>query len=213
MRLLCAGILTLSAFTSLACSDDPTDPEDPGVDTFESNSLAAYDEESDDGTVGFFSISGGRLVASGDGDARHARLIRRGVTLRDGRVEVDTDHISNGLVVFRYQDPGTFYYIAVRDDEVSYPNMPIRNIELYRVLGGEETSLGSIDLDFPRSAERAVGVEFAGASITIAVDGVEVGAFEDGLIPAAGRIGVGHDDQLIPGEASYFEALRWGALD
>lgn len=211
MRPSTAGVLILTAFALSACG--ATEPEDPGEDAFEANSLSAYDEESDDGAVGFFAITGGELVASGDGDARHARVLRKDVMLLDGRVEVDTDHISNGLVVFRYQGPDTFYYIAVRDDEVSYPNMPLRNIELYRVLGGDETSLGTVNIDFPRGVERTVGVEFVGSEITMLASGVPVGTVEDGLIPAAGRIGVGHDDQLIPGEESRFEALRWVALD
>lgn len=208
----CIGTLLL-ATVFVACDTGTDVDERRGEDSFSSNSLPDYTLVSRDGSANVWSIENGWLIGRAHGEAVNAGLIRHNPDIADGRVEFETDHITNGGIRFRVQDADTYYLLSVRDDEAPYYNMQLRNYELYRFHDGDWTSLAEYDLDIPRGERLTAGVEFRGGTFSLYLNGRLVGVVQDAMIQGAGSIGLEHDDRLTPGEESHYDVFRWESLD
>lgn len=207
------ALLVLVSTVLFACDTGTDVDARRGEDTFSSNTLSDYTQVSRDGRADVWVVEDGWLVGRSQGEAINAGLIRRSPTMVDGRVEFETDHLTNGGIRFRVQDDDSYYLLAVRDNDATYSSMWFRNFEFYAFHDGAWTSLAEYDLDIPRGQRFTAGVEFVGTSLSLYLNGVLVGTVQDATHQAPGRIGLEHDDRVTPGEESRYDVFGWEALD
>lgn len=194
MRLSLARLLLPAALLISACEKGPTNtpPEEPTPirfeDGFGSNSLAGYTSHDLSGTLGIWRIDGSRLIA--EGTANQNVLIRNDLTIADGYVEADIDRADDAGLVFRFQNAGNYYVLAVRDDSASLPTFRTDNIGFYRAVNGEFEWLAVGNVNWPRGPMR-VRVEFQGAMIRVYFGGTYLGSITDYQY-SRGGVGVRH---------------------
>lgn len=178
-------------------------------DHFTSAGLADYDELDLSDTRGVWSVAGGLLTASGP--ANHSLLIRKGSDLTDGYVEAKVDRADDAGLVFRVQNAGSYYLLAVRDDAASLSEFRTENVALYRAVNGNFTQIYSRDVVWPRGG-RMVRAEFQGSTIRIYLDGQLLDSVSD---PRYTRGGVGMRHMLHPrvtSSTNVFDLFRAGTL-
>jgi subtilisin family serine protease len=177
-------------------------PTPAGEDPFDTNTLGSYTIYN---TPGAWSISGGFLNA--DASATQSVVIRNGATVANGYVETETDEVSDGGLVLRFQSSGNYYLMAIRDDS----RFGYANVEIYRATNGAFTRIaGPVDLAFTRGGSRTVRFEANGSTLKAYLDGVVVLQATDATY-ASGGLGLRHDNtRMEAGITSRFNVLRWG---
>jgi len=178
-------------------------------DGFATNTLADYTEHDLSDTRGVWSISGGALT--GTGIANHSVLLRNSSEIADGFVEARINRSDDAGLVFRFQSPGRYYLLAVRDDQASLPDFWTENVALYRANNGNFPLLFVRDVALPRRPFTA-RAEFVGSTIRIFIDGVLVGVVNDAQYTTGG-VGVRHMlHPRVSASTNVFDHFRAGGL-
>ena len=178
-------------------------------DSFNSVGLGDYTELDLSGTRGVWSVGGGVVTATGR--ANHSLLVRNGSDIADGYVEAKVDRADDAGLVFRVQNVGSYYLLAVRDDAASLPDFHSENIVLYRAENGTFHELLTRNVSWPRGG-KLVRAEFQGSTIRIYFDGQLLDSVNDTRY-TRGAVGLRH--MLHPRAASstnVFDVFRAGTL-
>jgi hypothetical protein len=180
------------------------DPATSGTDDFNTNSLGQYTIHN---TPHAWSISGGRLHASTA--AQQSVVIRNGLSMTNGWVETETDNVSDGGLVLRFQSSGNYYLLAIRDDT----HFGWANLEVYRAQGGAFTRIGGpMDIYFARGLKRKIKFEASGQWLRVYVDDLVHMTVNDATYTSGGA-GLRHDNTRgWAGITSHFDVFRWGAI-
>ncbi len=183
--------------------DPGTPPSSGDQDQFDSNTLGQYTIYN---TPGAWSISGGYLHASSA--AQQSVVIRNGQTMGNGWVETETDEVTDGGLVLRFQSSGSYYLLAIRDDS-RWGNL---NLDIFRAQGGTFTHIaGPVDVSFPAGVRATVRFEASGSTLKAYLNGVQQLSVTDATY-ASGGFGLRHNGILgEPDVTSRFDLVRWGA--
>jgi hypothetical protein len=133
------------------------------------------------------SPSGSGKVLMQSGSGTFPWCVQSGMSIADGFVEVKFMPISGredqaGGVVWRFKD-GDHYYVA-------RANALENNVSLYYTENGSRKTLKYVDAPVAAGAWHTLRVEFAGAHITVSLDGKRRIELDDSHIAGAGAVGV-----------------------
>lgn len=206
--------LTAIAALLLAGCELLTGSDGSGRDEFDGNSLSKYSHYSESGSG--WALLGGELV--GTGPAIQSVLVRNGVSMTDGWVEVESRYADDGGVVARYQSGTNYYLLAFRDDAAPSPR-GFQNLALYHRVPGAYHEFWSANVTWPRGTPARIRMEMDGGQIRVIFNGEVVGI----VTPAPqindpapylgeGAIGVRHYG-ADPTWITRINSLRWKAND
>lgn len=151
-------------------------------DSFTSGSLAGYTELADRPALWSANSSEGSLTAAG---GQQSKLVVNGLTVQDVELEAQLSSSVDGGLVARFQDNYNYYLLAVRDG-THYP----ANLELYKRVQGNYTSLGIASVSWPLGTSPSVKFIAQGSKLEASFNGQVVLSVEDNSISAAGSVGL-----------------------
>ena len=130
--------------------------------------------------------------------------VKDGVAIEDGFVEVRFKPLSGkedqaGGIVWRWKD-GDNYYVA-------RANALENNVSLYHTTGGRRITIKYVNAPVAANAWHVLGVEFAGTSIKVTLDGKTYIEERDAHIAGAGSVGVWTKADSV----TAFDDFRYGA--
>lgn len=178
-------------------------------DTYAAGVLSRYSSYSDEG----YPWALGPNSLQGNGFGLQSVLIRKSVFLADGWVETVVDSADDGGLVLRFSDNGSYYLLAIRDDQAPFPRN-VDNLQIYRRRGAGQAgfvSLWRTDVTWPRGTPHRVRFEAKDDSLTVYFDAHRVAAISDARPLRGGGIGVRHFGNNAAWITRY-RRLSWGSL-
>jgi hypothetical protein len=207
-----AALAAVSACKSSTGSGDAPTSTDP----FDSQSTLAQNYTAYSDGAQNWSVSGGRLIASGANN--QSVLIRNGVSFTDGWVEATSTQAADGGLVLRFKNATDYYLLAFRDDSAS-DIRSVRNLALYHHTGSAYHEMWDANVTWARGTSHVVRFESAGQKFNIYFDGALVAAVtpSPGIndpFPTTGAGGVGvrayGDDTSW---TTFFDSFSWHATN
>ena len=153
-------------------------------DGFDADSSEQYVQGGDTLATWTWEPANSRLLAWG---GFRAKLMRRDYVAADVDVEMDIDWSERTGLVARYADNSNFYMLFLFDDRGTQPN---GTLQLYKMVKGSFTQLGSANPAFPRGTMKTARLTIAGGQLKAYLGGVEQLSVADSDLPGPGRVGI-----------------------